>query len=606
MTPDIAIVFSILGFTIGLFIWDKWRMDMVAIAALLSLGLFGILTPSELVAGFGQPVVVMIAALFVIGEGLFRTGVASSVGQGIVRLGGTGEIRLLVLLMVCVAFLSAFMSSTGAVAIFIPVVMAVARRAGLPASRFMMPLAFASLVGGMLTLIGTPPNLVVSEALRDFTGEGFGFFSFAPIGLVILCVVILYMTTLGRKQLISMDAKTGEGSEVSLETLVEDYQVGDSIHTARVEFSSPLVGQCVAEAKLRSEFEITVFGIKRKGRLVTQYMQALSETKIYAGDELLIIGEQDNIDRLCGYKKLTLLKDYPSVQDKLGPEYGTAEVMLRPGSSLAGLSLKKARLRDRFYLNVIGIRRGNELIQTRFRTTPLEAGDTLLLCGGWNAIRRLNRQNEFLVLNTPIESVSASYRSEKAPVAIGILLLMLALMLTGALPVLTSILIAALLMVMTGCVRSNEVYASLSAPSLVLIACMLPMAVAMEKTGALSLTVDALRSILSDAPPILVCVVLFLVTSLFSQVISNTATTVLIAPVALLLSQNMSLNPEPLLMAVAIGASTAFATPVASPVNMLVLAPGGYRFMDFIKVGIPLILLVLAIVIIFVPILFPF
>ena len=606
MSWDISLTFFILFSTIALFIWDRFQMELVALMAVLALCLSGIITPSEAVSGFGQSIVVMIAALFVVGEALFRTGVAASVGNLLLKVGGDSESRLLLILMPAVALISAFMSSTGAVALFIPIVISIARRANIPLASLMMPLAFASLMGGMLTLIGTPPNIVVSGQLEQVGLAGFSFFDFTPVGLIVLFVGTLYMLTIGRWLLNKLGGGDSLQEQVTLKQMAERYGVVEHLHSLRIKPGSTLIGQTVTSAGLRTHFEVTVFAIRRKERLLSSMMPVLSSTEIAMHDELLVFGRREDVERLCGYKSLSYRGFAESERDEMAQQFGVVEVMPKPDSHLIGKTLKQARFRDRFKLSVIGIKRGIDNVETEYRTTPITGGDSLLLCGDWQYIEKLSKQHDLVVLNTPAEKSVAPAHRERAPIALGVLGLMLCLMVSGAVSSLTAVLLAVILMILTGCLKMDEAYKSLNPASLIIIAAMLPLAGAMEKSGALALVVNGLLELLEGRSPLLVCAGLFLFTTVFSQFISNTATTVLVAPVALASAQGLGLNPEPLLMTVAIAASTAFATPIASPVNTLVMTPGGYRFKDFVKVGVPLQLVTLVLTLIFVPMFFTF
>ncbi len=604
MTPEIIFVFGLLALTIVLFILDRIRMDIVAMMVVVALAVSGVITPAETVSGFGQTVVVMIAGLFVVGEGLFRTGVAAAAGRWILQMGGTSEVRLLLLLIPLVAGLSAFMSSTGAVALFIPVVLSMCRKASLSPSRMLMPLAFASLIGGMLTLIGTPPNVVVSGQMEAAGLAPFGFFDFTPIGAVILLVGTLYLVFVARHLLPEGEAR--ESEHPHLKEFAQRYGIADHLHKIKVPATSELIGKNVIESGLRTHYEVTIFAIRRDGKLLSSLLPVLAQTEILAGDTLMAYGAPADIGRLCGDKSL-VLEGFPAGETtRLHQEFGVAEVLMRPRSTLIGSTIKVGRFRERFNLSVIGIRRDNAPLITEFNGTPLAQGDTLLLAGGWRYIQQIEAKRDFVILETPAEMHDAPSRSERSWVAIGIMLMMLALMVSGTLSSLTAILLAAFAMILFGCVTIDEAYKSLNSTSLVLIAGMLPLALAMKKTGGLDLIVDQLLGGMSNSSPLLLCAGLFIFTSVFSQFISNTATTVLVAPIALAAAQGFGVNPEPLMMTVAIAASTAFATPIASPVNTLVLAPGNYRFIDFVKVGLPLQVLALIITLTLTPILFPF
>ncbi|MEH6826291.1 MAG: SLC13 family permease [Motiliproteus sp.] len=604
MTPEITFVFGLLALTIVLFISDRIRMDIVAMMVVVALAVSGAITPAEAVSGFGQSVVVMIAALFVVGEGLFRTGIAASAGRLLLRLGGTSEVRLLSLMIPMVACLSAFMSSTGAVALFIPVVLSMCRKAGLSPSRLLMPLAFASLIGGMLTLIGTPPNVVVSGQMAAAGLAPFGFFDFTPIGAIILLVGSLYLVFVARHLL--PEGEVRESEHPHLKEFALRYGITDHLHKIKVPATSDLIGKNVTEAGVRTHYEVTLFAIRRNGKLVSSLLPVLAQTKIAAGDTLMAYGAPADIGRLCGEKSL-VLEGFPvGEMTHLQQEFGVAEVLLRPSSRMIGSTIKEGRFREKFDLSVIGIRRDNTPLITEFNGAPLAQGDTLLVTGGWRYIEQLKSKRDFVILETPAEMADAPSRSERAPAALVIMLAMLVLMVSGVLSSLSAVLLACFAMIALGCVTMDEAYRSLNSTSLVLIAGMLPLALAMKKTGGLDLIVTQLIDIAGGNGPLLLCAGLFIFTSIFSQFISNTATTVLVAPIALAAAQGIGINPEPLMMTVAIAASTAFATPIASPVNTLVLAPGNYRFIDFVKVGLPLQILAMIVTLWITPLLFPF
>ncbi len=606
MTTEILAVLAILITTIGLFIWDKIRMDLVAFMVITVLAVSGLVTPAEAVSGFGNTLVVMIAALFVVGEGLFRTGVAAQAGNFLLKVGGANETRLLFLMLAMVAGMSAFMSSTGAVALFIPIVLTLARKANLSPSRLMMPLAFGSLMGGMLTLIGTPPNMVVANLMKQAGLPPFQFFDFTPIGLSIFAVGSLYLVFVARYFLPKQEAQSQTNKLIHLSDMAQRYQVHDQLHRLVTLPNSSLLGKTVSEAALRTEFEVTVFGIKRHGRFVSTLMPVLSETRIYHRDHLLVYGAPSAIDRLCSAAGL-IREGFPHGElNRVQQEFGAAEILMRRSSPMIGKTLKEARFRDRIGLSVIGIRRNNAPMAADFQNTRLEYGDSLLVVGGWQSIEELNQNPEFVVLETPLEMQDAPSHGQKAPWALAIVLSMLVLMVSGITSTLAACLIAAMAMILTGCVKLQEAYRSINVASLMLIAGMLPLAKAMEKSGALELFVDGLSTLAAGESPRVVLGGFFILTSLLSQFISNTATTVLLSPVAIASAQALGIAPAPILMTVALAASTAFSTPIASPVNTLVIAPGNYRFIDFVKVGVPLQLLTMVLILWLTPYFFPF
>ncbi|MCG6919230.1 MAG: SLC13 family permease [Deltaproteobacteria bacterium] len=607
MTGEILFVFALLLITIILFVSGLFRLDVVAILVILALILSGLLSPTVALAGFGDPVVLLIAGLFVVGEALFRTGVAYAIGDWLMSVAGTSESRLLILLMLVVAGLSAFMSSTGAVAIFIPVVLNLAAKAGSSPSRLMMPLALASLIGGMLTLIGTPPNLVVSTQLTKEGLESFGFFDFTPIGLLVLLVGISYIMLFGRGLLPREEGAEGAAKDrLSLRDLAEIYNITNQLHRLRVWAGSALEGKNVGQALLRTRYGITVLGIERQQRRTKAVKPALIGTEFRAGDIIYAVGTDEEVNRLVKAEELERLEIGKGQGKIVAQELGLVEVLLAPRSELIGKTLSQSRFRERYGLSVLAVLRQGEPLQKELLETPLAFGDSLLMGGGWTQIDLLQgKQKDFLVLNLPKEMSEVAPNRSKAHWALAVTCGMMLLMTFKLVDAVTAVLLAALAMVLVGCVNMKDVYRSVNWESLVLIAGMLPMATVLEKTGGVELIVHGLTESLGEIGPIALMAGLFIITSVFSQFISNTATTVLVAPIAVGAAMEVGVSVYPFLMTVALAASTAFSTPVASPVNTLVLGPGGYRFNDFIKVGVPLQVLAMVVTLLVVPLLFP-
>ncbi len=609
MTGDILLVLGLLLATILLFASDRLRMDIVAILVLLALMMSGLLAPKEALAGFGDPLVVLIAGLFVIGEGLFRTGVAFAIGNWLLGVAGNSETRLLVLLMLVVAGLSAFMSNTGAVAVFIPVALNLSTKANVPANRLLMPMAFSGSLGGMLTLIGTPPNLVVSNLLSREGMTPFNFFSFTPVGLLILVATIVFIVLIGRLLLPKDGGPKGNAQDrLSLEDLISAYGVKDQLFRLCVESDSPLVGQTLGQVQLRTRFDVIVIGLERQSRGKPVVMPALIQTEYRAGDIIYLAGTEQRVAELlhtlAGMRRLTFEAQQKQI---VAQELGLAEVLLTPRSRLVGQTIKDAHFRERYGLSVLGILRMGQPMRGDFLATRLDFGDSLLVGGGWRHIDLLQaEQTDFSVLTIPREMDEVAPYRERAPWALAIVAGMLGLMTFDILPSVTAVLLAGLAMVLARCVTMEEAYKSINWQSIILIAGMLPMATALNKTGALELIVTGLVESLGTLGPLALMAGLFVLTSVFSQFISNTATAVLVAPIALGAATSMELSPYPFLMAVALAASTAFSTPMASPVNTLVLGPGGYRFNDFVKMGVPLQLLAMALTLLVVPLIFPF
>ena len=608
MNTETWIIFGLLAVTVGLFLSDRIRLDLVALLALLALVLTRILTPAEALAGFGDPLLLTIAGLFVVGAGLLQTGVADAVGQRLKLIAGNTERRVIVVTMVLVALFSAVMSSTGTVAVFLPVVVSLAAGIGLSRARLLIPLAYASLLGGMLTLIGTPPNLVVSEALVTAGLQPFTFFDFTPVGVVMLLIGIAFMSLLGPRLLPDRDPPT----RVTLngdDDLVARYQLPGSLSRLRVRVASPLVGRTLADVGLRARYQVNVVEVRpaRRKRGVPPVEQARPDTVLRADDLLTVKGEPHNVQRMVREQLLGIVPDADEHGELLSRDLGVAEVLLTPRSRLIGRTLRDARFLDTYHVIVLSILRLGVRIPGPTSQVELRFGDTLLVQGTWEQIAALeSERDDVVVVGETSRRTGIPYDLRRGPWAIGIMLGMLGLITIANWPTVTAVLLAALLMILTGCISMEQVYRRMNWESLVLIAGMLPMATALDKSGGMTLLAGGLTATLGTFGPLAVLAGLFALTALFSQFISNTATAVLMAPIALQAAIDLAVAPQPMLIAVAMAASTAFITPIASPVNTLVLGPGGYRFGDFVRVGLPLLLLLLVAVLIVVPFFFPF
>ena len=601
MNTDLLISLAVLVGMLALFVSNRWRLDLVALVGLLALVLTGVVTTAEAVAGFSDPVVLMIAGLFVVGAGLFRTGVADALGRRVEGLAGASPLRLVAVIMLVTAVLSALLSSTGTVAVMLPVVLAIARRRGLNASRLMMPVAYAALLGGMLTLIGTPPNLIVSGQLVSSGLPGFGFFSFAAPGLVMLAIGTAYMLTVGRALL---PDRTSEGESEpggpGWKELFAQYGLDEQLQQLRVPRGSLLASADVSSSELRSRYGVTVLAIASttpRGRFVRK---AEPGTMIRDDDDLYVVGRAEAIAAVVDRFGLRVVDAHA----RLPAELLLVDAVVPPRSAFIGRTLRKLRLHTGVGVTVLAQRSAGsgELLLDLDR--PLAAGDALLMTGSPRALREAARSRHDLVLLEDLQD-DGSERAHRAPVALAILAAMMLLMTTGAVGNVIAVLLAAVALVITGCVRIEEAYRSINFEAVVLIAAILPMATALDKTGGLAMASEALMASTGDFGPLAVMAVLFVFTAGLSQVVSNTATTVLVAPVALQAALALEVSPYALLMTIAIAASSAFATPVASPVNTLVLSAGGYRFMDFVRVGLPLQLLMLIATLLVVPLFFP-
>ncbi len=610
VNSELLWVLCLLLVAIVLFTTNKLRMDVVALLVIIAFVLSGTLTLQEATVGFSDPNVILIAALFVIGEGLVRTGVAYQVGDWLVKVAGSSETKMLVLLMVTVAGLGAFMSSTGVVAIFIPVVLSVAARMKTAPGRLMMPLSFAGLISGMMTLVATPPNMVVNSELVREGIRGFGFFGVTPIGMLVLVLGVGYML-LARRWLgvASPDSRKESWQRRTFRDLIRDYKLTGRARRLALRRGSPLVGRSLDELHLRARYGANVVGIERWKRFRRVMVSASGSTELRERDVLLIDMSASDVDlrEFCGEQQLepmVLRGDYFSEQSR---NVGMAEVSLIPDSALLGKSLRDSGFRSRYDLNVVGIRRNGETLAGKLVDEPLALGDMLLVIGDWKAIRQLqSKTHDFIVLNLPAEVDEVAPAMTQAPHALFCLALMVAMMLTDEVPNPIAALIACLLMGKFRCIDMESAYKSIHWPSIILIVGMMPFAQALQKTGGVGLIVQGLMDVAGDMGPRVMLLCLFVLCATIGLFISNTATAVLMAPIAIAAAREMAVSPYPFAMIIAIAASAAFMTPVSSPVNTLVLGPGNYTFGDFVRLGVPFTVLVMLVSVAVVPWLFPF
>jgi di/tricarboxylate transporter len=607
MNTDLLLVLTLLTGCVGLFALNKPRMDVVAVLAMVALPLTGVLSVQEALAGFSDPSVVLIATLFVIGDGLVRTGIAYRLGDWLMRAAGSSETRLLILLMLAVAGLGSVMSSTGVVAIFIPVVLGIANRMKVSPRRLMMPLAFAGLISGMLTLVATPPNLVVNSELRRAGLEGFAFFDFTPIGLAILLLGIGYMLVARRWLGTDKHSETLEPRH-TLADLAQSYRLDERERRLRILPGSVLANQALDALQLRSQYGINVIAVERHERLRNLLLMATGNTELFVGDVLLVDLASPAIGLLGAYQELGLepLQLSTSYYADHARELGLAEVALPPDSRLPGKTIQQLGFRSRHKLNVVGLRRNREALQGLLVDEKLKPADTLLVAGSWKHIHRLQGlSRDFLVLSLPAEVDDVAPAANQAPFALLGLTVMIVLMVSGVVPNVLAALIGCLVMGLFRCIDMDSAYKAIHWQSLILIVGMLPFALALQKTGGIALATSGLVGLLGDAGPHALLACLFLLTALIGLFISNTATAVLMAPVALSTAEQLGASPYPFAMIVALAASAAFMTPISSPVNTLVLGPGQYRFADFVRIGVPFTLLVMAVSVALVPLLFP-
>jgi len=780
MTLEVAIVLTILMIAIVLFITEWVRMDVVALLVLASLAVAGLVTPAEALSGFSNPAVVTVWAILILSGGLARTGVANLLGRKLLQLAGDGEIRLLVIIMLTVGVLSGFMNTIGVVSLFLPVVLDIARRTKQPPSKLLMPLAFAGLLGGLNTLIGAPPNILISEALKEAGLRPFRMFDFTPVGISVLLAGTAYMALIGRRLLPNRDPAREfstarekdfkslyelhdrmvmlhlpEGSILDGKTLAESrlgsvlglnvvavirdgrtqlspesafaLQAGDRLMVegrleqltdlhrtnhlrlekegfkverlvsadvelveARLSPGSSLVGQTLLQIGFRHSYAVVVLAILREGvpfrtnletipllgddvlliqgqrdqlneltkdpdltvtaptslgdyrleerfmvvhipvdsalvgkslidshlgdsyglgvlgiiRAGETYLMPSADEVLLADDTLLVKGKQGDLMSVEGLQSLEIENQpLPDLGELESEEIGLVETVLTPHSTLVGKTIRELNFRFKYGLSVLAIWREGRAYRSNLRDKPLRFGDALLLYGPRKRLRMLGSEPDFLVLT---EEAQETPNQEKIPVALLIMAVVLIPAIFDWLPIAISAIIGVALMILTKCLTMEEAYRAINWKAVFLIAGMLPLGIAMEQTGAAQLLANGMVGLIGGLGPLAVMAGFFILAALTSQFMPNPAVAVLLAPIALSTASDLDISPYILMMTVAVSASAAFLSPVGHSANVLVMGPGGYRFSDYLKVGIPLTLVVLAVVLLIMPVFWPF
>lgn len=599
----------ILAVSVVFFVNGKIRSDLVAVLTVLTLMLTGILTPSEAMAGFSNSVVVMMVGLFIVGAAILRTGIAKMAGSKIIRLAGDSEFKLFILVMLVTAFIGAFVSNTGTVAMMMPIVVSICSNQGLSPRRYLMPLAFASSMG-LFTLISTPPNLVIQEVIINNNMPALSFFSFAPVGFVCVSVgiVVLYFTS---KLLVGTEnaEKSKTNRSKTLQDLVEQYQISNQTYVITVSGGSEVTDKTLAQSMIATKYHININKVVRSRN--TRFRKSVAEemagpqTVIMAGDTLYCQGSSENIEKFVKENNMHI-KSHSKITTTT--DLGIAEAIIMPESELAKRTIKEIRFREAYNVNILGIQRQGEYFTTDITQIKLQSGDGLLVHGTWNNLALLDNEEKDLVLvGQPLKEASKITLDYKAPIALGIMLIMITVMVLGIVPAVVAVVAAACAMVLTGCLKNMEqAYESINWASVVLIAAMMPMATAFDKTGITSLISETLINNFSGYSPYILLTGIYFATSLVTMFISNTTTAILFAPIAIKSAIGIGASPYPFLFAVAVGASMCFASPFSTPPNALVMSAGRYSFSDYIRVGLPLQLIMGAVMIFALPLIFPF
>ncbi len=624
MDLQVLTVFTIIAVAIVFFVWGKIRSDIVALSVLISLVLTGILTPAEGLSGFSNSVVVMMVCLFIVGGAIFQTGLAKMISTKILAFAGDSQYKLFILVMLVTGGIGAIVSNTGTVALMLPIVISLAAEAKTDARRFLMPMAFASSLG-LLTLISTPPNLIINDTLINGGFEGLSFFAFLPIGIITMSIGILLLWPLSK---LLVSGKRKDKSEAkkdkSLTQLASEYQLADNLYRVTIGESSPFIDKSLQELNITSNYNLSILEIRRiesKNRFHKTVHMAMAgpSSQFRANDMLYVLGDFDDVVKLVNDNGLKLIDTHEtegrdnalSVSQAGGMQFseiGIAEVVLMSSSKIINKRVKESNFRQLYNVNILGIRRNDGYILQDVKDERMHSGDVLLVQGKWSDIDKLNFEtSEWVVVGKPMENALKMPRNHKAPVAAVILVLMILAMVFNIVPTVIATMVAALLMIIAGCFRNVEsAYKSINWESTFLFAGMFPLAIAMEKTGASTLIANAIVSGLSSYGSIAVLAGLYVATSILTMFISNTATAVLFAPIALQAAVSLGISPYPFMFTVTVAVSMCFASPFATPPNALVMSAGRYKFMDYVKVGFPLQFIVGVIMIFVLPLLFPF
>jgi di/tricarboxylate transporter len=591
MTTEIALTLAIILAALVLFATEKLRVDLVALLVLLSVGLLRLIDPHEVFDGFANPAVITVWAVYIVSGGLFKTGVADAMGRVIHRLSGNREPRLIATIMVTCGVISAFMNNVGATAMLMPALVGISRRTKIAVSKLLIPLSFSSLLGGAMTLIGTPANILATNILSDRGLPTLGFFDFTPMGIVLLTTGVLYMVLVGRRLLPEREGAQGPR---------DVYRLREYVAEVRVSTKSRLAGKTLLESGLGKDFDLTVLAIERDGGSRSRVRR---DTLIQAGDLLTVESSADDLVAACGALGFEIEAERKLDIEKLEPgDVQLIEATLAPNSGLAGRTLREVRFRDQFGFTALAIWRHGEVITEKLRDVPLHFGDALLLQGPRHRVRGLQEGTDFLVLE-PLD-VKRPRRS-RAPIAIAALALAILLVVFADFHISLAMVIAAVIMILTGCLSIEEAHESIDWRTVFLVAGMLPLGLAMEATGTAQYLANIMLDALGDYGPIALLAGTYLLAALITQAMSNAAAIVLIVPIAVDTAMGLGANHITFTMAVVIGAATSFLSPVGHKANVLVFGPGGYRFFDYARVGAVLTVMLLVVSMIFVPLFWP-
>ncbi len=626
MSSPIALTLAILFVTAVFFVWGKIRSDIVALCSLLSLVLLGILKPGEALAGFSNSVVIMMVGLFIVGGAIFQTGLAKSISLRLLKFAGKSEIKLFLLVVLVTVFFGSFVSNTGTVALLLPIVVSMATEAGTNSRRLLMPMAYASSMGGMMTLIGTPPNMIINDTLIKAGYGSLSFFSFLPVGLMITAIGVVYLFPVSKILTRKKEKSSKTGSVKTPDQLSKEYQLADNLFRIEVSKNSDVINKKLSELNITENYHISILVVRRKDTQDGKFFKPVinqrnsrlvsADTTLLPDDLLYVFGNFEEVKKFVTDHKLSFLDKSVSEtsrrpdfsRDIKFDEIGIAEVVVMSNSKLVNKMVKESGFRTNYNVNILGIKRSREYLIYNVKDEKIHSGDALLVQGTWQDIERLNNNEpDVVVVGQPSIEASKVPLTSKAPIAAIIMIAMVVAMVINIVPPVIAVMLAALAMILTGCFRNVEAaYKTINWESIVLFAAMIPMATAMEKTGASQMISGSIVGGLDSYGPYAVMAGIYLATSFLTMFISNTATAVLFAPIALQSALSMGVSPYPFLFAVTVAASMCFASPFSTPPNALVMSAGRYTFMDYVKMGLPLQIIYMIVMVFFIPLIFPF
>ncbi|HPL06078.1 MAG TPA: SLC13 family permease [Bacteroidales bacterium] len=621
-----VLTLAILFVTAVFFVWGKIRSDIVALCSLLSLVLLGILKPGEALAGFSNSVVIMMVGLFIVGGAIFQTGLAKSISLRLLKFAGKSEIKLFLLVVLVTVFFGSFVSNTGTVALLLPIVVSMATEAGTNSRRLLMPMAYASSMGGMMTLIGTPPNMIINDTLIKAGYGSLSFFSFLPVGLMITAIGVVYLFPVSKILTRKKEKSSKTGSVKTPDQLSKEYQLADNLFRIEVSKNSDVINKKLSELNITENYHISILVVRRKDTQDGKFFKPVinqrnsrlvsADTILLPDDLLYVFGNFGEVKKFVTDHKLSFLDKSVSEtsrrpdfsRDIKFDEIGIAEVVVMSNSKLVNKMVKESGFRTNYNVNILGIKRRQEYLIYNVKDENIHSGDALLVQGTWQDIERLNNNEpDVVVVGQPSIEASKVPLTSKAPIAAIIMIAMVVAMVINIVPPVIAVMLAALAMILTGCFRNVEAaYKTINWESIVLFAAMIPMATAMEKTGASQMISGSIVGGLDSYGPYAVMAGIYLATSFLTMFISNTATAVLFAPIALQSALSMGVSPYPFLFAVTVAASMCFASPFSTPPNALVMSAGRYTFMDYVKMGLPLQIIYMIVMVFFIPLIFPF